>query len=341
VNIALTSFSLPPFDSIGAGVQNHYLANHLVKVGHEVTVYSPHLSAPTDALYKHVEVRLSGQLRTLKWSIALSKIDFSSYDYLHCTGDDHYVKTTNKTCHLRQYHGNSLGEFRFARTGPAKFRNLLLYITELATGLRADILTCVSTRAAKALSARTVIVPCGVDLSKFTPGGCKSPEPSILFVGTLNSRKRGDLLVNAFVNTVRDRFPTAVLNIVRETTPLSYKDINVHGFVELGHLINLYRSSWIFCLPSSYEGFGVPYIEAMGCGTAVVATPNDGSLDVMDDGKYGIISTPENLGNELVSLLSDNSRLRSLETLGLDRSKAYTWSTVVSKYLSLVSEYHG
>ena len=341
MNIALTSFSLPPFDSIGAGVQNHYLANQLVKVGHEVTVYSPYHNAPNDALYKHVEVRLSGRLRTLKWSIALSKIDFSSYDYLHCTGDDHYVKTTSSTCHLRQYHGNSLSEFRFARTGPAKFRNILLYTTELATGLRADILTCVSTRAGKALPARTVIVPCGVDLSTFTPGGCKSPQPSILFVGILESRKRGDLLVNSFIETVKDKVPTSVLNIVRETTQVSHKDVNVHGFVEQGRLIDLYRSSWVFCLPSSYEGFGVPYIEAMGCGTAVVATANDGSLDVLDNGKYGLISSPVNLGDDLVSLIADSSRLRSLETLGLDRSKEYTWSTVVSKYLSLVNDYHG
>ncbi len=341
MNIALTSYSLPPFDSIGAGVQNHYLANQLVKSGHTVTVFSPHDEAPNDALYKHIAVRLTGKLRTFKWAVYLSKIDFSSYDYLHCTGDDHYVKTSNKTCHLRQYHGNSLSEYKHARTPAAKLRNILFYTTELVTGLRADILTCVSSRAASALSSRTVVVPCGVDLGTFTPGGSKSLSPSILFVGTLESRKRGDLLVDAFVSSVKINFPAAVLNIVRETKPLSHQDVNVHGFVDQHKLVELYRSSWVFCLPSSYEGFGVPYIEAMGCGTAVVATANDGSLDVLDNGKYGVISSPANLGNDLVSLIADNSRLRSLETLGLDRSKEYTWSKVVSKYLSLVNGYHG
>lgn len=341
MKIGLTSFSLPPFDSIGAGVQNHYLANQLVKSGHEVTVFSPHANAPFDALYNHVEILLTGNLRTLKWAIGLSKIDFSKFDYLHCTGDDYFIKSTSKTCHLRQYHGNSLSEFRHSRTVPSKLRNILLYVSELATGLRADILTCVSARAGKALPARTVIVPCGVDLSTFTPGGRKSPQPSILFVGILESRKRGDLLVNSFIETVKDKVPTSVLNIVRETTQVSHKDVNVHGFVEQGRLIDLYRSSWVFCLPSSYEGFGVPYIEAMGCGTAVVATANDGSLDVLDNGKYGLISSPINLGDDLASLIADSSRLRSFETLGLDRSKEYAWSTVVSKYLSLVNEYHG
>jgi glycosyltransferase involved in cell wall biosynthesis len=202
-------------------------------------------------------------------------------------------------------------------------------------------LTCVSSRAAKALPRRTFIVPCGVDLSTFTPGGNKSIEPSILFVGVLDSRKRGDLLVDSFVTTVKSKFPSATLNIVRETKQISYKDVFVHGFVDQHKLVNLYRSSWIFCLPSSYEGFGVPYIEAMGCGTAVVATPNDGSLDVLDNGKYGIVSSESTLGRDISSLLSDNVQLRSLETLGLSRSKEYKWSNVVSKYITLVNDYHG
>jgi phosphatidylinositol alpha-mannosyltransferase len=341
VKIAITSSSLPPYDSIGAGVQNHYLANAFVNTGHDVTMFSPHPKSPEDAMYRHVGVRLSGKLRTLKWAIALSKLDFSGFDYLHCTGDDHYVKSLNRTCHLRQYHGNSLGEYLHARKPSEKLRNILLYTSELATGLRADILTCVSGRAAAALSNRTVVVPCGVDLSTFTPGGSKSLKPSILFVGILESRKRGDLLVRAFESDVKKMFPDAILNIVRETKPVNSPSVNVHGFVDQYTLVDLYRSSWVFCLPSSYEGFGVPYIEAMSCGTAVVTTPNDGSLDVLDHGKYGVISTPESLGSDLVSLLADQGRLRSFENLGLARCQEYTWSNVVSAYMRLVIDYHG
>jgi glycosyltransferase involved in cell wall biosynthesis len=214
-------------------------------------------------------------------------------------------------------------------------------MTELATGFRADILTCVSRRAATALPTRTVVVPCGVDLSTFTPGGRKSERPSVLFVGILDSRKRGDLLVDVFVTKVKKRYPTAVLNIVRESKQLMHKDVNIHGFVDQQILVDLYRSSWVFCLPSSYEGFGVPYIEAMGCGTAVVATANDGSLDVLENGKYGIISSQDSLGDDLISLLADNNRLRLFESQGLQRSKDFAWSTIVSKYVNLVNGYHG
>ena len=341
MNIALTSYSLPPMDAIGAGVQNHYLANEFVKAGHVVTVYSPHRSAPDDALYKHVEVRLSGNLRTVKWAIELSKIDFSEYQYLHCTGDDHFIKTNRSTCHFRQYHGNSFSEYCHARTPSARIRNLLLYTTELATGLRADILSCVSGRSAKYLPSRTVIIPCGVDLSRFTPGSKKSKQPSILFAGILESRKRGDLLVDSFVSTIKPNLPTSLLNIVRDTNTVAHNGVIVHGFVDLDRLIELFRSSWLFCLPSSYEGFGVPYIEAMACGTAVVATPNDGSLEVLDGGRFGVLSSPATLGEDIVSLLSDAKRLRLLEDAGLTRSKDYAWSNVVSKYVNLVNLYHG
>jgi phosphatidylinositol alpha-mannosyltransferase len=340
LNIAMTSYSLPPFDSIGAGVQNHYLANEYVKHGHDVTMFSPHSSPPADALYKHIGISLTGNLRTVKWALALSKVDFSSFNYLHCTGDDHYVKTLSKTCHLRQYHGNSLSELRHSRTLFSKFRNLMFYITELGTGLRADVLTCVSSRAAAALSNRTVIVPCGVDLGIFSPGGRKTVNPSVLFVGVLESRKRGDLLVEAFSSSVLRIFPDAVLNVVRETKPVEYRNVFVHGFVDQSSLVDLYRSSWVFCLPSSYEGFGVPYIEAMGCGTTVLATPNDGSMDVLDYGKYGVLSPPKSLGEKLIALLADQSRLRSFEKAGLARSREYTWESVVSKYVSLVDDYH-
>jgi phosphatidylinositol alpha-mannosyltransferase len=340
MKIAVTSFSLPPFDSIGAGVQNHYLANHFVKYGHDVTMFSPHASTPCDALYKHIRIPLSGNLRTLKWALVLAKVDFSDYEYIHCTGSDHYVKTTNQTCHLRQYHGNSLSEFKHSRTPSSKLRNLLLYTNELATGLRADVLTCVSARAASVLPRRTVVVPCGLDLGVFTPGGFKSKHPSILFVGILESRKRGDLLVDAFTSSVTKKFPDAVLNIVRESKLVNHHNVRVHGFVDQALLIDLYRSSWVFCLPSSYEGFGVPYIEAMGCGTAVVATPNDGSLDVLDDGNYGVVASPQSLGEELTALLGDQGRLRSLERAGVMRSSEYNWGNVLSRYFALVNEYH-
>jgi glycosyltransferase involved in cell wall biosynthesis len=83
------------------------------------------------------------------------------------------------------------------------------------------------------------------------------------------------------------------------------------GRVSEEELTRLYGAAWVFCLPSIYEGFGIPYIEAMASGCAVVATPNPGAIDVLDRGRVGVIASSAQLGQALLGLLgSQNARDR-------------------------------
>ena len=67
-------------------------------------------------------------------------------------------------------------------------------------------------------------------------------------------------------------------------------------------LIAAYQRAWVFCLPSDYEGFGIPYAEAMSCGLPVVATRNLGARYVTDEGRAGgSWSTTTDLGRTLCS----------------------------------------
>lgn len=59
-------------------------------------------------------------------------------------------------------------------------------------------------------------------------------------------------------------------------------------------------------MPSSYEGFGVPYIEAMACGTPVVATVNDGANEVLSGGAFGKLCQDMDLGNVLLDMLKSS-----------------------------------
>jgi glycosyltransferase involved in cell wall biosynthesis len=86
------------------------------------------------------------------------------------------------------------------------------------------------------------------------------------------------------------------------------------------------------CLPSEYEGFGRPYVEALAAGTAVAATPNPGARDVLGDGRYGVIAEDGSLADALVSLLNDADRRASLERDGLARAAEYDWSRVAAAY---------
>jgi glycosyltransferase involved in cell wall biosynthesis len=201
--------------------------------------------------------------------------------------------------------------------------------------------TTVSFHTNKYFPRPNVIVANGVDLSKFVPSTSKSKRPSILFIGTLDSRKRGRCLVEAFKNTVRKVYPDAELWIVRDETPLDVPGVRVFGSVSQEILIELYQQAWIFCLPSSYEGFGVPYIEAMACGTPVVATPNPGALEVLDGGKFGLITEIEQLGDTLVSLLGDHDLRMTLIRAGSERACKYDIRSIAQQYLDLARGFNG
>ncbi len=118
----------------------------------------------------------------------------------------------------------------------------------------------------------------------------RSVEPSLLFVGALGGRKRGEFLLRMFETAIRGARPDATLTIVGEEGPPS-PGVTYHIGVDDAELARLYRRAWLYVTPSTYEGFGLPYLEAMACGTPVVATPNPGSLEVLDGGRYGALSS--------------------------------------------------
>ncbi|GAC1613217.1 MAG: hypothetical protein NVS9B1_21060 [Candidatus Dormibacteraceae bacterium] len=119
--------------------------------------------------------------------------------------------------------------------------------------------------------------------------------------------------------------------------------VSALGVISESHLSNTelarrFREAWVFCLPSAYEGFGRPYAEAMASGTAVVATPNPGSLEVLDGGTFGVIVEPADLGRALTELLQDSPRRSRLAAAGLARSRRYGWNEVAAAYEAVYAD---
>lgn len=338
LKIAVVSFYLPPTDRIGASYQMHSLANAYSRSGHRVTIFSSRCEKPNDALYELVSLPCGQRNRTFRFGWELSKQDFSRFDLLHSGGDAWWALGKTKPYHICTYHGSCFAEALHIKGFRNRLRMLVLGTMELVCAPIADRHVAVSENTRKYLPFIREVIGNGIDLKTLIPGNCKSNVPSILFVGTMGYRKRGSALLEIFQREIRARIPTAELWIVREPERVEGTGVKWFGPVSYEALVKLYQEAWVFCLPSSYEGFGVPYIESMACGTAVMATPNAGALEVLQGGRFGCIAELCDLGEALIALLLDPDRRVALEREGLERAKDFAWTRIANEYLAQVSD---
>jgi glycosyltransferase involved in cell wall biosynthesis len=95
------------------------------------------------------------------------------------------------------------------------------------------------------------------------------------------------------------------------------------GFVPDAELADHYRLADVFAMPSTGEGFGIVFLEAMACGTPVLAGNLDGSVDAVDGGRLGRLVDPNDVGaiaQGLVSLLQRNGPLEWFDKEALHRA---------------------
>lgn len=340
LRIAMISYYLPSGSKIGVGFQVHELASELARRGHTVDVFSDCPPVP-GAPYGHRHVRMSGSLRTFRFATALRREDFSSYDVLHAHGDDYWLWRRRTPAHLRTVHGSCFEEARHIHGLKEKLRMTLLGMSEALAALVADRVVVVSPQTRRWVPRSHAVVPNGVDTSRFTArDATRADHPVILFVGTWHGRKRGRELVEQFRTVVRPAVPDAELWLVSRDVPdgAAGDGVRVLGRLSDDELAEAYRRAWVFCLPSSYEGFGIPYAEAMASGLPVVATPNVGARYVSDDGRAAVLAELPDLGTALTAVLTDPDRRARLTAAGLERSRAFSLTAVADAYERLYAD---
>lgn len=337
MNIAITSMYLPSGSKIGVGYQVHYLANEMVKRGHRVTVFSQ-TGASADSLYEAVIVPSGKHLRTFGFAWNLRRYDFTQFDVLNACGDDWFLWGRPRPRHIHTFMGSCLAEMLHARTLVGKARMGLLALCEANACLLADENVAISWNTCRYLPLVKKVIPCGVNMDHFHPGE-KSEAPTVLFVGTMHGRKRGAMLLDQFQRLIRPRVPNAEFWAVCEE-PVEGEGIRWFGRIPLETLADLYRRAWVFCLPSSYEGFGVPYIEAMASGTPVVATPNVGAREVTQEGRAGRLVRDADLAEALVEVLTDAALRQRLREAGLQRAQDFTWDWICAQYEAMYAGHH-
>ena len=100
-------------------------------------------------------------------------------------------------------------------------------------------------------------------------------------------------------------------------------------------LAELYSSSDLFVFPSHIEGYGLPPLEAMACGTPVVTTDCRGVRDYVVDGENAVIvppKEPEAIAKSILKVFNDDDLRKKMVKNGLETAKMYTWERVVDVF---------
>jgi glycosyltransferase involved in cell wall biosynthesis len=111
------------------------------------------------------------------------------------------------------------------------------------------------------------------------------------------------------------------------------------GFIFEEDLPTIYSAASLFIFPSLYEGFGLPPLEAMACGTPVIVSNTTSLPEVVGDA--GILLDPENVQkftDAILTVLSDNELKDKLREKGLSRAKKFTVHKTASNILNLLEK---
>jgi phosphatidylinositol alpha-mannosyltransferase len=333
MRIAMLHVDLPTESRGGVAHQVSRLSDVLARRGADVTVFT--LSPPPAGVAYRVE-RLpiprpargrAARLASVPLAFAAGR--YSEFDVVHAHGDSHLL-FRRRIPVVRTFYGSALDEARTAVRRRRRVVQRLHHLEERISRRTVAYTVGISRVTESSIGPLDAIIPCGVDRTLFRPGE-KSERPSILFVGTLGGRKRGSVLVELFESEIRPRVRDAELWLVTddETGGPGIRTWNRPGDTELAEL---YRRAWIFASPSRYEGFGVPYVEALSSGTPVVAHTNPGALELLGAGTGGVVVEEDELGGTLLALLENEERRRELEKLGVAYSERFDWERVAASY---------
>ncbi|RAU99437.1 glycosyltransferase [Mycolicibacter senuensis] len=201
---------------------------------------------------------------------------------------------------------------------------------------------------------RISVVPCGVDVDRFTPHGPTAPRSGrrrILAVGRFVPRKGFDTVIEALTTV-----PVAELVIVggperaeldtvpeacrlrKLATDLGVADrVSLYGSVARDDMPALLRSADVVTCTPWYEPFGIVPLEAMACGVPVVASAVGGMLDTVVHDLTGLLIPPKDpraCANAVTAILRDRRAAAAFGTAGRERARSrYSWERVATDTL--------
>lgn len=348
---------------IPGGVSAHIndLATSLIKLGHQVSVLSP--AENEDDLPDFVVS--AGVPRAVKYNGSVARLSFGPVTARKVSK---WIEEGQfDVLHVHEPLAPSVSVLAvWAAKGPIvatwhssmdKSR-MILSLAKLAQTAMEKI----SARIAVSEAARTtlvshvggdaVIIPNGVDTASFIDAkpldGWPGDEKSLVFLGRVDEPRKGlEVLLKAFPK-VREVFPNLRLLIAGpgdieeliDEVPLIHRNALIQlGMVSNNQKPDVFASGSVYVAPNTGgESFGIVLLEAMACGTPVVASDLHAFQRVLEYGKSGITFKNEDsndLARVLIDLLSSPSKLAELKAAGYARSAHFDWTLVANRVLEV------
>ena len=204
------------------------------------------------------------------------------------------------------------------------------------------------------------VVPEGVDttvfrplndpdkLSKWRTGIFGSDIPFITYIGKPTERRNLTSLIKAFAELKKEKLEHKLLLVgtgLPGTSPFRQviKELNLTeevltlDYINHDELVMVYNAASLFIYPSSYEGFGMPVLEAMACGTPLIAL-NNTAFPEFAGGIAHLLADAKvlTLKNGIRAVLNDSKWQAQMAEDGPRRAANYDWHILAQKYLDLM-----
>jgi glycosyltransferase involved in cell wall biosynthesis len=173
------------------------------------------------------------------------------------------------------------------------------------------------------------------------------PEKFILHIGTIEPRKNLKILIRAFSSlgkmgydgnlVIVGQYGWKYKDLLEDLKTLGIEErVKLTGYIPTMDLPIVYNLAQIFVYPSLYEGFGIPPIEAMACGTPVITTAISAMADHVSGA--GLLVAPQDeveLAQAMHILLKNRTLQAELSTKGQQRATSFTWKRTAQETLQV------
>jgi alpha-maltose-1-phosphate synthase len=230
-------------------------------------------------------------------------------------------------------------------------------VVAVSEGMRADVLSVYPA----VDPAKVHVIYNGIDAEQYSPDsatdvleryGVDPTAPSAVFVGRITRQKGVPVLLRAAAHLDPDvqlvlcagapdtpELGAEVAGLVEELRRTRSGVIWLSGMLSKREVIQLLSHSTLFACPSVYEPLGIVNLEAMACGTSVVASKVGGIPEVVADGETGLLVPPDDpdaLAESINALTRDRDRAKAMGAAGRERAQTlFDWGRIAKQTADL------